>query len=236
MSILSKLISDLSAVIFPPKCIICQEPIHISESLICTKCFGSISYTRFWEYSDNAMAQHARDLQPFIHHASAMLFYDSYSRDMIHRLKYRGEWHTAKYLGKIFGGYLMCSELYEDVDMVVPVPLHPLRRIVRGYNQAEYIASGIAAQMGCAKSFGNLYRTRYTSAQARKDKVDRWKVERGLFEVRNPKILNGKHILLVDDVYTTGATIFRCAEALHLAAPEARISIIAVAASREYGI
>lgn len=182
------------------------------------------------------MAQHARDLQPYIRHACAMLFYDTHSRDMIHRMKYRGEWRTAEYMGEIFGGYLSRSELYDSVDVVVPVPLHPLRRIGRGYNQSEYIASGVASKLGCAKSFGNLYRTRYTSAQARKDKVDRWEMERGLFRLRDPKCLGGKHIALVDDVYTTGATIFRCAEALHHAVPDAQISIIAVAASREYGV
>ncbi len=236
MSTLSRLFEDLLALIYPPHCIVCREPIHVSGSLICTKCFGSISYTRFCEYSDNAMAQHARDLQPYIRQASAMLFYDSYSRDMIHRLKYRGEWHTAEYLGEIFGDYLSRSELYSSVDVIVPVPLHPLRRIGRGYNQSEYIASGIASKLGCATSFGNLYRTRYTSAQAHKAKVDRWESVSGLFDVRHPERLANKHILLVDDVYTTGATIYRCIEALHQALPDVQISIVTLAVSREYGV
>ncbi len=228
--------SDILAVIYPPKCLVCRDPIHISGSLICTKCFSRISFTKFWSRRDNLMAQHACDLQPIIENASAMLFYDSYSRDMIHRLKYRGEWRTAEYLGEIFGAYLAREELYAHVDVVVPVPIHPLRRFLRGYNQSEYIARGIASKMGIEVNSHSLYRCRYTSAQARKSKIERWGDDSDIFRVRSLDRLRGRHILLVDDVYTSGATIHRCVEVLSRALPECRISVATVAASHEYGI
>ncbi len=234
MSILSNFVDDILSLIYPPRCLMCQEPIHNTDSLLCTKCLSTMTYTRFWEYSDNAMALHARELQSYIHHASAMLFYDMHNRKMIHRLKYSGEWNTAKYLGEMFGSYLSQSELYTSVDLIIPVPLHPLRRIGRGYNQAEHIALGIASKLGCDVNFNTLYRCRYTSAQARKSRVDRWDSQSSLFRVRHPEQIEGKHILIVDDVYTTGATIFRCAEALHFATHDCQISIVTLATSHEY--
>lgn len=175
------------------------------------------------------MARQVRDMQPSIENASAMLFYDSYCRTMVHRLKYRGEWHVAKYLGELYGAYLASSTLYATIDVVVPIPLHPMRRIQRGYNQAEYIAIGIASKLGVKVDTRTLYRRRYTSAQALKSRVDRWEDGDGLFGIRDRDALRDKHILLVDDVYTTGATIFRAVETLQHNIPECRISIATLA-------
>lgn len=234
MSILSNILDDILAVIYPPRCLVCGEPLHLSGSQICTKCFGAMSLTRFWEQPDNTMAQSARDMQPIIENASALLYFDSYSRPMIHRLKYSGEWRTAEYLGELLGAYLSVSGLYPDVDVVVPVPLHPLRRLGRTYNQSEYIATGVASRLGAKTNFRSLYRTRYTSAQALKSRMDRWGNDDDLFALRSVDSLRGKHILLVDDVYTSGATIFRCVEIIHRHLPECQISIATLAASTQF--
>ncbi len=229
MSILSKIWSDILAVVYPPKCLVCGQILHVAGTHICTKCFGSISYTRYWEHADNIMAEHARDMQPMIENACAMLYYDSYSRPMIHRLKYYKEWHTAKYLGELLGAYLSVSGDYNTVEVVVPVPIHPIKRIDRNYNQAEYIAQGVASKLGVETNFSSLYRSRYTSAQARKSRVERWSDNDDIFGLRNIEKLRGKHILLVDDVYTSGATIFRCVETLHRAIPQSQISVATLA-------
>ncbi len=236
MSILSKIWSEILAVIYPPSCLVCREPIGLSESHICTSCFSKISYTRHWRYAENPMSQHVRDLQPFIENASAMFYYDSYCRDMIHRLKYRGEWHTARYLGELFGAYLSHSQIYSSIDVIIPVPIHPLRRLKRRYNQSEYIAQGMASRMGVKTNFRSLYRHRYTSAQAQRSRFDRWEDKDGIFRVRDIERLQGKHILLVDDVYTSGATIFMCAEAISRSVPNCRISVATIATSHAYGV
>ncbi len=235
--ILRDILNDLLSLIYPPRCLVCGEVLLARGSLICTKCFSTISYTRFWYHEDNPMSQHARDMQPIIENCAAMLFYDNYSRDMIHRMKYRGEWRIARYLGELFGSYLSCERRYRGVDVVIPVPLHPVRRIGRTYNQSEYIALGIAKTLGVKVNSRSLYRHRYTSAQAQKSKFERWSGGDDIFGVRFAKGLQGKHILLVDDVYTSGATIFRCVEALRSSILSCRISIATIAAStREFGL
>ncbi len=233
MSILSNILRDLLSVIYPPKCLMCGEELHLADSEICTDCFSRVSYTRFWEYSDNPMSGRVRDLQPMVREACAMFFYDNHCRDMIHRLKYRAEWRTARYMGEIFGSYLSRSDIYSNVDIVIPAPLHAIRRMARGYNQSEYIARGIASKLGAKVDTHTLYRSRHTIAQVKKTKVERWTGGENLFEVRDIERLRGKHILLVDDVYTTGATIFRCIEAIHRSLPECEISVATLATPRK---
>lgn len=178
------------------------------------------------------MSRHACDMQPRIDSAAAMLFYDGYSRGMIHRLKYRGQWRVARSMGEIFGAYLHSSDIYSTVDIIIPVPLHPFRLLQRGYNQSEYIAQGMAHHMGIKVDSSILYRSRYTLAQARKSSVERWEGGHGLFAVKHAEAIRGKHILLVDDVYTSGATIFRCVEAIHRAQIDCKISVVALATPR----
>lgn len=231
MSILNNILYDLRSIIFPNQCMVCGEIIDSSEAMICPICFSKISITRFWNYTDNPMAERARDLQPMVVEVAALLFYDSYSRPMIHNIKYHKFWRGAQYLGELLGAYLSRSDLYTDIDVIVPVPIHPLRRAERTYNQSEYIALGIAKKMGTSTNFHSLYRSRYTAPQANKKQVDRWGNDNYTFKVRRAEELSGKHILLVDDVYTTGATIYRCIEAIINTVPDCRISIATLATS-----
>ncbi len=152
---------------------------------------------------------------------------------MIHRLKYRAEWRTAKYMGEIFGAYLSQTEIYSSVDVIIPVPLHPIRRMMRGYNQSEYIAQGIASKLGARVDTHTLYRRRHTVAQVRKSRSERWVGGDNLFGLRDVEHLRGKHILLVDDVYTTGATMYRIVNTLHKSMPECQISIATLATPRK---
>ncbi len=162
-----------------------------------------------------------------------MLHFNKTSRPLIHRLKYHGEWQTAEYLGQLLGSYLSTCELYASVDVVIPVPIHPLRRLGRTYNQSEYIARGVASALGVTTNFHSLYRRHYTSAQALKPRQERWDNFDNIFAVRKPNALQNKHILIVDDVYTSGATIFSCIDALHSALPLSKISIATLATGKQ---
>ena len=127
---------------------------------------------------------------------------------------------------------LAAGGLYAGVDVVVPVPLHLRKRLHRGYNQAEYIARGIAESLGVPVDVHSVRRHRHNPSQALKEHRQRWENVRGIFSVRRPGRLCGKHILLVDDVLTTGATVTSCAEAILAAVPDVRISIAVLAVSR----
>ncbi len=125
------------------------------------------------------------------------------------------------------------SGLYDDIDLVVPVPLHYRKQLRRGYNQSTYLAEGIARELGVAVDGRALRRSRNNPSQVRRMHSERWEGVGGLFEVRHKERLAGRSILLVDDVFTTGATMTACIEAIRRAAPDCRISAAVLAVSRK---
>jgi ComF family protein len=127
---------------------------------------------------------------------------------------------------------LKSSGLYDDVDIVVPIPLHYKKLLKRSYNQSTYIAEGIARELGIDYNSHLLYRRRNNPPQARNKASQRWQNVEELFAVRNAKRLQGKHILIVDDVLTTGATICSCVEAILRVAPDCRVSVATLAVTR----
>ena len=156
--------------------------------------------------------------------ASGFLFFVHGSgwRQLIHGFKYRGSWRTAREMGEWYGRYLSESGLYADVECVVPLPLHPFKRCRRGYNQSEYIAEGIAAQLGVpVERRRSVYRRRNTASQARKSHRERPGMSKGPLRFRHPERLAGRHLLLVDDVMTTGATLLSCADEILRSVPTA---------------
>lgn len=189
--------------------------------------------TGYCHLHDNPVAKKFWGLLP-VEEASALMFFTRNSpyRGLIHRFKYSGEWNTSRTLGEWYGEQLRESGLYENVDLIVPIPLHPLRLLKRGYNQAEYIARGISKSLGRPVNCDCVVRSGYNRSQTKtEDHNDRWENVSGIFTVRKPERLAGKHILLVDDVLTTGATLISCGETIRRKVPDCRISIAALAVS-----
>ena len=171
---------------------------------VCTVCRMDAPLTGFWTQVDNPVVRKFWGLVPVVN-ASAFLFFvrgNGY-RDLIHGFKYYGRWRQALEMGAWYGGELAAGGLYAGVDVVVPVPLHLRKRLHRGYNQAEYIARGIAESLGVPVDVHSVRRHRHNPSQALKEHRQRWENVRGIFSVRRPGRLCGKHILLVDDVLTT---------------------------------
>lgn len=233
MSILSDLLGDLLALLFPPRCAVCRRPLVQGERDICTFCRATAPLTGYWREADNPVWRKCRAFVPVVR-ASALLFFVRGSgwRELIHGFKYRGAWRWARTMGAWYGGLLRDSGLYGDVDAVVPLPLHPLKRCRRGYNQSEYIAEGIAAQLGVGVDRRSVRRCRNTAAQALRPRRERARNVEGAFAVRRPERLAGRHILLVDDVMTTGSTLLSCAEAILRAVPSCRVSVAVLAVPR----
>ncbi len=238
MSILSDIVADLAALLFPPHCAVCGDTLTEGERCVCTLCRTMAPLTGYWREADNPVWQRCSAQLPVVR-ASGFLFFVHGSgwREMIHSFKYRGMWRRARYMGAWYGSALRDSGLYGDIDVVVPLPLHPRKRMSRGYNQSEYIADGIAEALGVKVLRGNVRRTRNTESQARMPRRERAANVAEAFSVRNPEALSGRHILLVDDVMTTGSTLLSCAAEILRAVPDCRISIAALAVLRhELGV
>lgn len=182
---------------------------------------------------DNPVFKKFGGLLPVVE-ASSLLFFtrNSRYREMIHAFKYRGQWRTSLELGILLGESLREGGLYRTVDIIIPIPLHYRRRLKRGYNQAEYLAEGISRCLGIPVYKNGLKRQVHNPSQAStRQRNERWENVQGIFSVRHPEKITGHHILLVDDVLTTGATLVSCAETLLKSVPECRISMATLAVS-----
>ncbi|MDH3650204.1 MAG: phosphoribosyltransferase family protein [Saprospiraceae bacterium] len=142
-------------------------------------------------------------------------------QQMIHQIKYRRNGIIAKQLGQRYGTLLRSSPLYSSVDIVIPVPLHKRRRRERGFNQSVFFAEGLASAMQIEYSPNAIKRIRPTSSQTRKSRLERLENMEKAFRIRRPEKLHDRHVLLVDDVLTTGATIESCVLELNKVAPRA---------------
>ena len=202
---------------YPRLCPVCGRALQHHEPHLCLHCLQNIPRTQLHLHgSDNEMEQLFRGKVPV--EKAAAFFYFTHSGDyrhLIHHIKYRGEKECARYLGALYAREIG-SRFFADIDLLVPVPLHPRRLRKRGYNQSEYIAAGIADATGVPVAPEVLQRIRQTQSQTAKGIYQRWKNTRDSFRLQSqPENIEGKHLLLIDDVVTTGATLLACIEALH---------------------
>lgn len=229
MAIVNKFLSGFFRLFYPRVCAVCGADLVSGEKVFCISCLYKIPLTRFWNDKENIVAQIFWG-RVNIENACAYFYFAKGSkyRPLLHKLKYKGEREIGTQLGLQFGQELKKSDLYKDIDFVVPVPLHPKKLRIRGYNQAEAIAEGIALGLGTNLSTTHLVRTEFTETQTRKSRAERVKNVAEAFAIANSEELKGKHLLLVDDVVTTGATLEACAAKL-LEVEGCRISIAALA-------
>jgi ComF family protein len=201
----------------------------LGEGVFCITCLYEIPLTRYWNDKENPVAQTFWG-RVNIENACAYFFFAKGSkyRPLLHKLKYKGQRDIGVELGIQFGQALKKSELYKGIDFVVPVPLHPRKLRIRGYNQAEAIAEGIAKVIGAGLSTNHLIKTEFTETQTRKSRAERVLNVSESFSLNNSKELEGKHLLLVDDVITTGATLETCAAKL-LEVEGCKVSVAALA-------
>lgn len=233
MSMLSNILWDITSLFAPHTCPVCHGRILRDNLAVCTMCEITAPLTNLWEEADNVMTQRFWGIIPIQRAAALFWFVDgSPWRSAIHHFKYGGAWLTAYNMGRWLGRLLRQSGNFDDIDLVVPIPLHWRRRLLRGYNQSEYIARGIAVELGVKVDFRTLYRHRYNHSQTSKHISERWGNVEGIFRVRNAERFNGKHILLVDDVLTTGATIISAAETILNVTSECKISVATLATTR----
>jgi ComF family protein len=225
---MKNIFEDFAGLFYPPLCITCNRKLVTQEKFICLHCLHDLPRTQFHSDPDNKIAQlfwgRAR-----VDNATAWLYFRKGSRyqKLVHYLKYKGLKEIGEEMGKLFGRELINTP-FQEIDVVVPVPLHPRKLKQRGYNQSEWISKGIAFSLNKPLKVNNLTRNIFTNTQTRKNRFERWQNVEGIFSVCDLSQIAQKHILVVDDVVTTGSTLEAAVVAL-LQAGAAKVSIATLA-------
>lgn len=221
---ISNVFSDVLDLVYPNICQGCGESLLKHERYICTNCLFSVPRTKFHRKRQNLVSELFFGKINF-EFATAFCYFHKKGvlQNMIHSLKYKGVKEVGEVLGKEFATDLSKS-MFENIDVIVPVPLHPKRERQRGYNQSEWIGIGLAEVLGKELDTTTIIRKVHTETQTKKNKEERWDNVKDIFKITDTKALENKHVLVIDDVITTGATIESCASKV-LEAKNAKVSI-----------
>lgn len=202
------LINDFMSLIYPRYCEACEALLYKHERIICNKCVLSLPKSNFHTSPKNPILMALGARVPLKRATSLYLFEKAGKvQSLLHSLKYEGQQDIGVLLGETLYENLKQSTFFSGVDVIIPVPLHKNKQALRGYNQSECFAKGIANKSGAALDVSTLIRQNETSTQTNKRKYERWENVKDVFVITDKEILKNKHVLLVDDVMTTGATV-----------------------------
>ncbi len=228
VSILKDLSHGLIHLFYPRLCEGCSKPLLSSESVLCISCALQLPETGYHHIADNETALRFAGRIPFQQATSFAYFTDDgLLQHLVHGLKYAGKKQIGIFLGERFAHSLQPVHWADTVDVIIPVPLHPVKEAKRGYNQSMLIARGLGNILQKPVSDKLLLRTRDTESQTKKTRTERVDNMSGAFKIAANANLAGKHVLICDDVLTTGATLEACSLAL-LQAENVKISIATI--------
>jgi ComF family protein len=224
-----EIFSGLLHLAYPDLCAACQYDLPVTGNCFCIRCQLKLHPSDMYKSVENEFTQ--RFFGRLLLQTGAAQYYftrKSPIQRAIHQLKYRNQPEVGIKIGRDFARQLRTNPVFKSVDMIVPVPLHPRRERLRGYNQSTMFARGLSEILEAPVVTHVLQRQKFTQTQTRKKRLERFQNMGNVFVVKHPDALAGKHILLVDDLLTTGATLEMCGLAL-LEAPGSQLSIATIA-------
>lgn len=226
------ILEDFISLIYPRYCRACLNSLVKGEELICSHCLLEMPKSYYHLQHDNPFYQKFRGRLPVRHVMTLYKFVkESRVQQVLHSLKYKQQPELGEMLGRVYGYDLADANYRNCFDLIVPVPLHPSRRMLRGYNQSEEFGRGLGhiLEIPCQDTY--MKRDSRTESQTHKSKLSRWENVNRIFKVVDPEQILKKRVLLVDDVVTTGATLEACGQAL-LDAGCRELSIACIAATQ----
>jgi len=224
-----KLLNHLINLFYPRVCPACGNLLMKDEETVCLSCLYLLPKTHYENNPENPLAQTFWGQVDF-HAVTAEYFFSKTGKvqHLLHQLKYQGNKDAGYFLGQQLGESIRNAEPFQGIDYLVPIPLHPKKEHLRGYNQSFVIAQGVEEKTGIPINKGVLIRKVYTSTQTRKSREERWDNVKEIFDVIDAEVFVSKHVLLIDDVLTTGATLMAAGSTL-LKVPDIIVSAAAVA-------
>lgn len=211
MQTLKSIYSSTLHLFYPHVCTGCGSDLLQEDNLLCLHCINNLPHSNFARHNNNPVEKIFWGRIPITAAHSEFYFSkESLLQHLIHQLKYKNNTGIGFYMGEMMGKTLLTSNRFNHIDYLVPLPLYPDKERKRGYNQAAIICNGMSEVMNVPVLNDNVIRQRFTETQTRKHRTERWENVEGSFVVKDPIVLKGKSILLVDDVITTGATLEAC--------------------------
>lgn len=228
----SKFVDGIIHLIYPNECLVCDIEISRSEKVICAKCYSELHYTHFEQAREPTSLDKLFWGKVQLNATYAMLYYEktNTSKNLLASLKYKKRSDVGEKFGKMIGTKLIDKPEFTDIDAFIPVPIHPKKEFIRGYNQSKVLADGISSQLGIPVETAFIRRATNSKSQTKLGRFNRWDNVSGKFQLASN--CNFKHIALVDDVVTTGATLESIIEIIRHKYPTLRISVISLAVTK----
>lgn len=227
--------ADFLHLVYPDMCLICNDELPNSDLHLCHVCEKSLRYTYFETYKEPSSLDKLFWGRADLSSTFAMLHFEkeTSTQEILHHIKYRNKIMLAQEMGVRIGEKLLLNpEKYSSIDVLIPSPLHPKKKYLRGYNQSEMIAEGISKSINVPVNTQFLTKNTHNQSQTNKGRFLRWDNVSEVFQVNPEKLKNKKHIALVDDVVTTGSTLEASILKIKKALPDIKISILSLAITK----
>ncbi len=208
------LLKDIFNIFYPTICLCCKEQLTTNEALICIDCRHDLPVTNFTDEADNIIEKIFYGRVP-IEEATSLFYFLKKGKvqELIHHLKYKNQQKVGTFIGDWLGELMRNSKRFKTIDCIIPVPLHKKKQQLRGYNQVSTFGKSLSKKLDVPFYETTLLKKTATKTQTKKLRLERWKNSEHKFTVQTTNTLNGKHILLIDDIITTGATLEACINA-----------------------